>query len=225
MKKIVLVVAGLMAAGVAQAVVNVGDGMTGLWRFQNSANFGAATYGSDITFNTSYGGLMTGPWTDIGTVDWHTRYSDGGIFQEQSWNYMSVAHGISANGGGSYVNQYTVAIDYYQGSLNGLWDGNYYNSLFQTSASNGNDGDLFIKGPDYANSVIGSGDLGYSTATFNSGSWHRIVWSVNNGNFFRIYVDGALYLDAAGQEVDGRYSLDPTFCLFADKFIFVGVSD
>jgi len=47
--------------------------------------------------------------------------------------------------------------------------------------------------------------------------WHRIVWSVNNGNWFRVYVDGTLYLDGTPQSVDGRFSLElDRFNLFAD---------
>jgi hypothetical protein len=211
MKKIVLGFAVLVAATIVEAQVNVPSGVTGLWRFQNSANYGAATFGSDITFNTAYGTLMSGPWTDIGVEAWHTMYSDGSIFQEQSWNYMSVYHGISANGGGSYVNQYTVAIDYVQGN-----DG--WNSLFQTAwGGNANDGDLWIDGTVRSASTIGVGDAGYSTLTFDSSAWHRIVWSVDNGNSFRVYVDGTLFLDGTPQAVDGRFSLElDRFNLFAD---------
>jgi hypothetical protein len=216
MKKAILVSLVLAVAGIAGAA-NVPSGLTGLWRFQDNNNFGAATIGNDITFNTSYGALLTGPYTEIGIDSWHTKFTDGAIFQEQQYNYMSVAHGISANGGGSYVNQYTVAIDYFQGSEVGFWNGNYYNSLFQTATGNGNDGDLFIRGPSRTNSVIGCGDTGYSTLTFDSSTWHRIVWSVDNSSFFRVYVDGVLFLDAPGQGVDGRFSLDPSFLLFADN--------
>jgi len=54
--------------------------------------------------------------------------------------------------------------------------------------------------------------------TFDTNKWHRIVWSVDNGNFFRVYVDGTNYLDGAGQAVDGRFSLYPDrFNLFADN--------
>jgi hypothetical protein len=225
MKKLVLALAGLVAAGVAHSQVNVPAGVTGLWRFQNSANFGAATFGNDITFNTPYGGLLLGPWTDIGTEALHTAYSDGSVFQEQTYNWMIVNPGFTANGGGSYVNQYAVAIDYQQTQLTALWNGNYYNSLFQTASDgNGNDGDLFISGPSFAASTIGVGDTGYSSATFDASKWHRIVWSVNNGDdsgaggFFRVYIDGTLFLDAAGQGRDGRFSLYPDrFNLFADN--------
>ena len=75
--------------------------------------------------------------------------SDGHMFQEWSWNYMAVNPSFSANGGGSYVNQYTIAIDYQTGDA-GL------NSLFQTSWNgNGSDGDLWIDGTDHANATIG----------------------------------------------------------------------
>jgi hypothetical protein len=226
---IVLVLVVLVVAGASSAAINGPGGLTGLWRFQNSANIGAATFGTDITFLEGQGSASTAPtqftgsyYTYIGPAANHNLYSDNQIAQERSWEYMHVTHGISANGGGDYVNSYTIMMDYQQGSLNGLWDGWYYNSLFQTSQTNANDGDLFISTPDqgdgvYTNSVIGVGDTGYSSLTFDSSLANRIVLSVDNANFFRVYVNGVLLLDAAGQGVDGRFSLDPTVNLFADN--------
>jgi hypothetical protein len=206
MKKTVLLSLVIATASVVQAA-NVPDGLTGLWRFQDTANYGAATIGNDITFNVAYGGLLPGPWTVMGTAASPGVYNDGSVFQEQSWNYMSVNPAFTANGGGSYVNQYTVLIDYRQTQAG-------WNSLFQTAwDGNANDGDLWMA-PD---GTIGVGDTGYSTLTLNPDAWHRIVWSVNNGNWFRVYVDGALYLDGTPQEVDGRFSLyTDRFNLFAD---------
>ncbi len=228
MKKIVLILVVLAMANVAFAdtVVNVPTGVTGLWRFQNSANLGAATFGSDLTFMegsgpaapmTQYTGSI---WTNIGPAWNNGLYGDNQVVQERSWEYMSVPHGIAPNGGGDYVNSYTIMMDYQQGSHSGLWGGWYYDSLYNTNVSNTNDGDLFISTPDngsYSGSVIGVGDAGYSTLTFDSGQMNRIVLSVDNANFFRVYVNGALFLDAAGQGIDGRFSLDPTVNLFADN--------
>jgi len=211
----VSIVALLVVAGVASAA-NVPAGVTGFWRFQNQADKLKATLGVDLT--TSAEGNSTwfsGPWTVI-----EPGLSDGGVVQERSWDYLTVNPSFVANGGSTeYVNQYTVAVDYCQTSLAGLWEGDYYNSLFQTAnTGNGNDGDLFVKGPDLANSVIGTGDTGYSTLTYDASKWHRIVWSIDNSSFFRVYVDGVLFLDAAGQGVDGRFSLYPDhFHLFADN--------
>ncbi|MDM8005047.1 MAG: hypothetical protein QUV05_02695 [Phycisphaerae bacterium] len=210
----VSIVALLVAAGIANAA-NVPAGVTGLWRFQTEADKLTATMGVDLTTsNAGNSAWFSGPWTVI-----EPELSDGGVVQERSWDYLTVNPSFVANGGGSYVNQYTVAVDYVQTSDGGWWEGEQYNSLFQTSwDGNENDGDLFIKGPDRANSVIGTGDTGYSTLTYGASKWHRIVWSVDNSSFFRVYVDGVLFLDAPGQGVDGRFSLYPDrFNLFADN--------
>jgi hypothetical protein len=231
MKKIGLVlVVVLMAASLASAdsVVNVPGGVTGLWRFQNASNLGAATFGSDLTFMEGSGPAApmvqyTGSvWTNIGPASNNGLYGDNKVVQERSWEYMNVPHGIAPNGGGDYVNSYTIMMDYQQGSHSGLWDGWYYNSLLNTNVSNTNDGDLFIATPDngptsYSGSIIGVGDTGYSDLTFDSSQVNRIVISVDNANFFRVYVNGVLFLDAAGQGIDGRFSLDPTVNLFADN--------
>ncbi len=113
---------------------------------------------------------------------------------------MAINPNFTAKGGGNYVNQYTVAIDY-KGDA-GL------NSIFQTSR-NGNvtDGDLWIDGTIHTAATIGVDAVGFSSLTFDASKLHRIVWSVNNGNWFRVYVDGTNYLDGAGQAVDGRFSV------------------
>ena len=202
MKKIVPGLAVLVAAGIVNAQ-NVPSGVTGLWRFQDSANKLQATVGVDLTTSDpGNSAWYTGPWTVI-----NPGLSDNGVVQERSWDYLSVNPSFTANGGGDYVNQYTVAIDYVQTQVG-------WNSLFQTSwGGNDNDGDLWIA-PD---GTIGVGDIGYSTLTFDSSTWHRIVWSVDNSSFFKVYVDGTLFLDGAGQGVDGRFSLyADRFNLFAD---------
>jgi hypothetical protein len=209
MKKILAGLAVLVAAGVANAQ-NVPSGLTGFWRFQDNANKLAATVGTALTTSDpGNSAWMTGPWTVI-----NPGLSDNGIVQERAWDYMTLTHGIGPNGGGSYVNNYTVAIDYLQGS-----DG--WNSLYQTAGdAHANDGELFIapgSGGGRAGSTIGIGTVGYSSLTFDASQWHRIVWSVDNSSFFRVYVDGTLFLDGAGQGVDGRFSLDPSFYLFADN--------
>jgi PEP-CTERM motif len=209
--RVVSVLAVLVAVGIADAVPNVPPGVTGLWRFQTDADKLKATIGADLTtsdpaYNTFW---AVGPWTVI-----EPGLSDNGIVQETSWQYLTVYHGIGANGGGSYVNEYTVAIDYVQTQAG-------WNSLFATSwDAHSNDGDLWIA-PD---GTIGVGDAGYSTLTFDPSQWHRIVWSIDNGNFFRVYVDGVLFLDGIPQAVDGRFSLEVDwegqpgrFHLFADN--------
>lgn len=216
-KRAILISLVLVLANISYAQTpNVPSGLTGLWRFQDGSNKLAATVGEPIvTSNTNNSYWYLGPWTDIGIPSWHTKFSDGGAVQERSYDYLSVDPDFTANGGGAYVNAYTVAIDYVQ--TTSVSDG--YNSLFQTAwGGNDNDGDLFIYGTSPASSVIGAGPLGYSTSTFDATKWHRIVWSVDNSSFFRVYIDGTLFLDSAGQGIDGRFALFPNrFNLFADN--------
>jgi len=221
MKKIiVLMLAVLVAAGSVSFAVtaNVPSGVTGLWTFATSADKLKATVGVDLqTSNPGNSYFYTTAWSHIGTTANPEQWTNNGCVQERSWDYLTVNPSFHANGGGDYVNQYTVAIDYIQ--TTGVGDS--WNSLFQTAwGGNDNDGDLFIA-PD---GTIGIGDVGYSSMAFDPGQWHRIMWSVDNGDadgvggFFRVYVDGVLFLDGAGQGMDGRMSLYPDqFELFADN--------
>ena len=199
----------LAVAAVASAA-NVPAGVTSLWRFQNSTDKMTATIGIDmVNSNTANGGWFSGPWTEIGVPGNVALYSDGGVVQSRSWDYFTAYHSIAPNGGGSYVNEYTVAMDYCQTSGLTTW-----NSLFQTAAgAHDDDGDLWTDGAGH----IGVGATGYSTLTYDASKWHRIVLSVDNANFFRVYVDGVLFLDAVGQGTDGRFSLNDNFHLLADN--------
>lgn len=216
MRSVLLVGCVLVMAVANVATAALGDvsqnGLTGVWRFQTSADKLKATVGADlVNSNPDNAGWMTGPWTDLGVPAWHTMYSDGGIVQDRSWDYLSCYHGISgANGGGSYINEYTIAMDVYAGQG--------WNSLYQTAwGGNANDGDLWINASTKTAATIGVSPVGYSTATFDATKWHRIVLAVDNGNFFKAYVDGVLFLDGAGQSIDGRFSLElDRFNLFAD---------
>ncbi len=206
-RKVNVVLVLLMLAGIATAELGDVDptGLTGLWRFQSEAEKLTATFGVDLTTsNPANSAFFLGPWTII-----NPGMNDGGVVQERSWDYLTVNPSFVANGGGSYVNEYTIVMDYVQTSNQASW-----NSLFQTGdTGNGSDGDLFTDGAGH----IGIGVAGYSTLTYDASKWHRIALSVDNGSFFRVYVDGVLFLDGTPQSVDGRYSLyTDHFHLFAD---------
>lgn len=173
----------------------------GLWEFENPAALNTATIGSNLA--------LTG--TDAASAGSGTMF-DTGATQLGVGSFYTVTHGLAANGGGSYVNEYTL-----------LWDINYpqatagnWKTLYQTSVLNANDGDLFIR-PSDPQGAIGVGDTGYSTNTTSADSWYRVVLSVDNGSHFKVYVDGNEWLNGAGQPVDGRFSLDPVFHILADN--------
>ncbi|TWU26018.1 PEP-CTERM sorting domain-containing protein [Bythopirellula polymerisocia] len=220
-KSMLLALCWLALANVASAVVNVPSGVTGLWRFQTQdPNTGratmAATIGTDlVNSNANNGSYFTAPSIQIGTDSSPFLYQDSGVAQSRSFDTFTATHGIAPNGGGSFVNEYTILWDYKQTS-NG--NGNY-NSLYQTAGSpNANDGDLWTN-PNNQIGVgnAGNGEPGYSAASYDPFLWHRIVLSVDNGNFFRAYVDGVLFLDGAGQPIDGRWSLGSQFHFLTDN--------
>lgn len=202
-------------SGVASAASNVPSGITGLWRFEEEdANTGdatmKATIGTDLVNSTpgDNGNWFTAPSIQIGTMADPSLYQDSGVAQIRSFDYLTATHGIAPNGGGTYVNEYTFLWDYRQTSGVGNW-----NSFYQTAAdAHANDGDLWTN----PSGQVGVGDAGYSTLTYDPGQWNRIVLSVDNGNFFRVYVNGTLFLDGTPQAVDGRFSLEPFVHLLVD---------
>jgi hypothetical protein len=118
------------------------------------------------------------------------------------------AHGIAPNGSGDQVNRYSLLFDFRIAAL-GPW-----RCLYQTDASNLNDGDCFVRSGDGA---IGVGQTGYSTARSKTGVWQRLLVTVDNSQgIYRLYLDGESILNGAPQAVDGRFALGPKVLFFAD---------
>jgi hypothetical protein len=123
-------------------------------------------------------------------------------------NYLTLTHGIAPNGGGTLVNEYTLQIDFSVPAI-GVW-----HTFFQTDPTNGGDGDLFTKD---ATNAIGVGDLGYSSGTVAADTWYRMVISVRNGEFYKVYVNGALWLSSTAPTIDGRFALANVLLMFGDN--------
>lgn len=166
----------------------------GLWKFDNAQDLLAATIGSPLTL-TGTQASVAGPL-------------EGNLATEIGLgSYLAMTHGIAPNLGGAYVNEFSVQIDFQVPEI-GIW-----HSFIQTNTLNENDADLFTN----TSNSIGVGDLGYSENTILANTWYRLVISVKNDQFFKIYIDGVLWLDGAGQPLDGRYGLDPVLILFGDN--------
>jgi hypothetical protein len=104
------------------------------------------------------------------------------------------------NGGGAYINKYTVIYDVLiPGSLD-------WTPLFNTDPGNGNDADWYVA-PDGG---VGIGDLGYSAAGIVSpNTWYRLGFTVDLGSGdARYYLNGSRILTRTGSSLlDGRFSL------------------
>ncbi len=109
---------------------------------------------------------------------------------------------VSGNGGGYYINQYTMIFDVY-------WaDSSPWYAFYNAEGLNDNDADFFRRGSDGA---IGIGNDGYFGSSEN-GMWNRIAFTVTNTDAVTTTV--AIYLNgvALGNSVrvggtDGRFSL------------------
>ncbi len=125
-------------------------------------------------------------------------------------SFPSQASGLSAtfarsspNGGGAYINQYSVVMDLFSpGAPN-------WQALFQCNPNNpnGNDGDWYVS-PDGA---LGIAALGYSSAgVFTQNAWHRIIFSIDlAAGRVAYFIDGVQVYSRTGMTglVDGRFSL------------------
>lgn len=123
-------------------------------------------------------------------------------------SHLKITNDIVLNGEETLVNEYSLQIDF------SVPDKAVWHAFFQTNPENSDDADLFAKNSDY---TIGTAETGYSTDAIESDKWYRMVISVNNGEFFRVYLNGVLWLDAPGQPKDGRFGLDDALLIFADN--------
>lgn len=187
----------ILALSPAQSALSAN--LTGLWDFANPADPGAATVGNDLTVGGSplhhaslpddHGTSLEGVLTTEGGLDsWLTAYPD-----------------LPANGGGVYVNQYSIVVDLFTpADSRGTW-----RPVFQTNASPvGNDADYWVRNGD---SRLGVSDLGYSSAPLDETSWTRLVITVDltlRGGDAKTYLDGNHFFTHPGDPaVDGRLSL------------------
>lgn len=198
-------------------------GLVGLWEFEDGFALGKATIGNDLVLNNANGTIA--PITALG--------GSGGA-RVGVGDYFTAAPDIAANGGGSFVNQYTVVWDVLAPSLRSGDNANIagaWRSFLQTNASNTNDGDYWINSGNKSLGVASSGTngFGYSTGTIALDTWYRIVLSADIGqavSFQTTVIDtsgNVLFThNHAAQNVDGRHSIYPigdlnTVHWFADE--------
>ncbi len=128
--------------------------------------------------------------------------------------FFRMTHGLGTNGGGAYLNNYTLIMDimFPDRTPSGGWT-----SLFQTSESNSNDGDWFIRA---------DGGIGISSkyaGNASDGVWHRLALVVDlSANLYTCFIDGAQVnqLTLADEDelvIDGRWSLGATAMILADN--------
>lgn len=195
-------------------VINPPVFVTGQWDFLHT-NL-AASYGIDMQFfdttvegDTTFGTTTSFGISDINGVPTPVMHFTPSVLQ---WGGYKMYHGAAPNGGGAYVNQYTLVFDiYYPPSSDGTW-----RSLWQTDENNdaNNDGDLFVSTAD------GLGISSIYDGYISAGAWHRIAAAFDlTVPVLTKFVDGVkVGNQTAGlSNVDGRFALDPSALAFADN--------
>ncbi|MBA4294105.1 hypothetical protein C0431_14175 [bacterium] len=129
------------------------------------------------------------------------------VLSLNQFDFLVVSHLISANGGGSFVNQYSILMDIELPALN------EWVSLYQTNTSNTNDGDYWIRNTDSRFGVSSN----YVGTPVVRDQWNRIILSVDlTTSTINTYLNGSLARTQTLGGVDGRHSLDPTVLILAD---------
>jgi hypothetical protein len=136
-------------------------------------------------------------------------------FSDATAQYFKAPHGLAANGGGAYVNFYSILMDVKITST-GDWV-----SFFNTNAFNGNDGDLFIRASD-----SGVGISGQYAGTFPRNEWTRVAVTVDTvASQMKTYLNGVLVNTNAAGSLDGRWALYPYNDTFANTIDIFGDND
>ncbi len=140
---------------------------------------------------------------------------DADVLHFSRGTFFRILPGVGPNGGGQYVNQYTLVMDvmFPDRSPSGGWA-----SLLQTNEANENDGDWFVNP---ANGIGISNNYGGSVP---EGEWHRLALVLDLvAGIYTSYVDGVQVQQDTGQGLDGRFSLysvndgaNDGFSIFAD---------
>ena len=185
--------------------------ITGQWDFNDPQNGLAATAGQAMDYYDGPGG-QTEAQTEFGTT---TSFGipdiDGapaGVMSfganEPHMGY-NLYHGISANGGGFLVNQWTIIMDIlFPASSSGEW-----RALIQSDSVNPSDDDAEL----YLNPNDALGISGQYQGEVPADTWVRIAIAVDlteSGQNISKYINGNLVGTHSGQ-VDMRFALTPDF--------------
>jgi len=185
--------------------------VTGQWDF----DFGdlRATVGAELEYLADTGTITTFPgMTIIGHPAQVMGFGSNAINQG-----CYVRHGAKPNGGGQFVNQYTLLLDVmYPAPSSDEW-----RALFQSDPFNhaGNDADYLVGNLGTLPDPNGIGTDGQFNGPLAPDTWYRLAFAVDltapAGQQLTKYVNGvSVGSQSLAGGVDGRYALGPTAQLF-----------
>lgn len=186
--------------------------VTGQWDF----DYGdlRATIGSDLEFLGN-----TEAIDQFETVFMGDRAAGVLAFREHTRTQgLLMRHGARPNGGGKFVNRYTLVMDV-------LWptaSHDHFRALFQTDPFNheGNEAEFFVGDHTALPQAYGVGAETEFHGPLSPEVWHRVVLAVDltnpEGTHLAKYIDGVpTGTQSLAGGIDGKYALGPTALLFA----------
>jgi autotransporter-associated beta strand protein/YVTN family beta-propeller protein len=185
--------------------------VTGQWDF-GGGNL-QATVGEDLEYLGDTTNVTSFPSMNInGQITRVMAFGSNSITQG-----FYMRHGAKPNGGGHFVNQYTLLLDLmYPAASSGQW-----RALFQTDPFNhaGNDADFYVGDSSAAPDANGLGADGQFNGSLAPDTWYRVAFAVDlkaaAGQQLTKYVNGSLVgSQSLSGGVDGRYALGPSAALF-----------
>lgn len=187
-----------------------GANLVGLWEFDDPTNPAKATVGTDLLFEGTPPKQVSYSTDGGGTALYGTITTAAAL----NSNRIRAVHGISPNGGGTRVNQYSVVVDIFScpGSQSS------WRTIFQTDLTNTDDGDYFINPA----GNLGTAYLGYSTGAIDTTSSTRLVLTFDttkNGGDAIAYLDGTPF-QTHSRDIDPddfRFTLDSSLYFFTDN--------
>ncbi|MBT5619217.1 MAG: hypothetical protein HOJ65_00485 [Verrucomicrobia bacterium] len=191
--------------------------ITGYWNFSSKLK---AAIGSDLAYLDGANGATAsatefGSTADFGLPDIGGKTASvmkvGHVGSNANFGYL-MEHGVSPNGGGKKINQYTIIYDVFFTGLGSGW-------VSMLNMDGQGDGDLFWRRGDGG---LGQGGGGYEPddpeIKANKAQWHRIVLAIDLAKgVYEKYVDGQYHSSQANAGLDGRQSMKPSAWLFNDN--------
>jgi hypothetical protein len=213
-KPLIHLFALVMALGISNSVVAA---IRGQWDFQTGDL--RATTGIDLAYldgpgnetaqQTVFGTTTALGLPDIGGQPAHVLGFPSALPYMGYLMYPNMA----PNGGGAFVNQYTLIFDL----LFPEASGEKWRALIQIDdPTNANDADVFI------NPAGAIGIAGQYHGTVQLNTWHRLALvfdlAAEGGPILRKYLDGVMVgQQILGEGVDGRWALSPIGGMFGDS--------
>ncbi len=185
--------------------------VTGQWDF-NRGDL-RATVGADLEYLGNTTNITGFPSANInGQAARVMAFGSNAITQG-----FYMRHGASGNGGGHFVNQYTLILDVmFPAASSGHW-----RALFQTDPFNhaGNDAEFYVGDSSATPDANGLGAEGQFNGALAPDTWYRVAFAVDltapAGQQLKKYLNGTLVgSQSLSGGVDGRYALGPAALLF-----------